>query len=175
MGTVLAPPAEPAVVRPAEEGDMGAVATIYAHYVLTATCTFEIDPPSSAEMTARFLKVRALTGPYLVAEVDGQVAGYAYAGSYRERPAYRHTLENSVYVAPNFHGRGIGRRLLEQLVKAATGGNFLQMVAVVGDSANTASIRLHESVGFRTVGVLEDVGFKHGRWLNTVLMQRALV
>jgi phosphinothricin acetyltransferase len=162
------------VVRPAEEQDVPFITAIYGHYVLNATCTFELEPPDAHEMLMRFRKVKALGAPYLVAQLDDQVVGYAYAGSYRDRPAYRHTLENSVYVAPDFHARGLGRQLMEQLIKAATGGNFLQMVAVVGDSGNAASIQLHERLGFRTVGVLEDVGFKFGRWLNTVLMQRTL-
>lgn len=166
--------AEDVLIRSADEGDIEAITVIYAHYVRSATCTFETEPPDAVEMLARLQKVRALGAPYLVAQVKSEVAGYAYAGTYRARPAYRHTLENSVYVAPGFQGVGIGHRLLRHLIDAATGGDFLQMIAVVGDSRNVASIRLHDRLGFRTVGVLEDVGFKHGRWLDTVLMQRTL-
>lgn len=162
------------LVREAEEGDMDQVARLYGHYVLGATCTFETEAPDANEMADRFRKVKAISAPYLVAEVDGAVAGYAYAAAYRARAAYRHTLENSVYVAPGFGGRGIGRRLLQELITQATKRDFVQMVAVIGDSANQASVKLHASLGFERVGVLRDVGFKHGRWLDTVLMQRAL-
>lgn len=168
------PVAVSTAIRPAEERDMAAVASLYAHYVRTATCTFEIEPPDAGEMAARLSKAKSLGAPYFVAEVGGTVAGYAYASTYRDRPAYRHTLENSVYVAPEFHGKGLGRSLMERVIQVATGGNFIQMVAVIGDSSNAASIRLHASLGFEHVGVLKDVGFKHGRWLDTVLMQRTL-
>jgi phosphinothricin acetyltransferase len=112
--------------------------------------------------------------PYLVAEVDGDVAGYAYASLYRSRPGYRFTVENSVYVRPDMQGRGIGRHLLAALVEAAGARGFRQMIAVIGDSSNEASIRLHRTAGFHLVGVHENVGWKHGRWLDTVMMQRAL-
>ena len=163
-----------AAIRTATEQDMAAVADIYGHYVQTSTCTFEIDPPDVEEMTRRYRKVMAMGAPYLVAQVESRVVGYAYAGAYRERAAYRHTLENSIYVAPDCHGQGLGGRLMQEVIRAATGGNFLQMVAVIGDRANTASVRLHERLGFVPVGVLADVGYKHGRWLDTVLMQRTL-
>jgi phosphinothricin acetyltransferase len=161
-------------VRDAADGDVPRILEIYRHYVLHATCTFEVDPPSEHEMRARVAAVRALGLPWLVAESAGEVVGYAYAGRYRERPAYRHTVENSVYIAHDRHRLGAGRRLLEELVRRITAGHFLQMVAVIGDSRNLPSIALHERVGFRHVGVLQDVGFKHGRWLDTVLMQRTL-
>nr|WP_236589038.1 GNAT family N-acetyltransferase [Ramlibacter aurantiacus] len=153
---------------------MPALARIYAHYVLHSTCTFELEPPSAADMAARFRTVTGRSGPFLVAQCGEAIVGYAYAGPYRDRPAYRHTVESSVYLDPACVGRGIGRQLMGELVRAATGGEFLQMVAVIGDSANHASIRLHESLGFRRVGVLVDVGFKHGKWVDTVLMQRRL-
>ncbi len=113
--------------------------------------------------------------PYLVAEIDGMLAGYAYAGPYRSRPAYRLTVEDSVYIAPDTHRRGIGRALLAALIEAAQARGFRQMIAVIGDSTRqAASIGLHEALGFRHVGILKHVGFKHGRWLDSVLMQRAL-
>jgi L-amino acid N-acyltransferase YncA len=160
------------VVRPATEADISAITAIYAHAVRFGTASFEIDPPDEAEMARRF---RDLAGfPYLVAEFDGQVKGYAYAGLYRTRFAYRHTLEDSIYITPEFHRRGIGRALLDRLIAESGASGFRQMVAVIGDSAQAASIALHRAAGFRTVGTLEAVGYKFGRWLDTVLMQRSI-
>lgn len=165
----------PLTIRQAAGGDFEAIAALYGHYVQNATCTFEIDPPAAAEMLERWNAVRRAGLPWLVAEdAGGRVTGYAYASRYRERPAYRHTVENSVYVANGRGGEGIGSRLLAELIAQTTGGDFLQMVAVIGDSRNAASVALHARHGFRRVGVLEDVGFKHGRWLDTVIMQRCL-
>jgi L-amino acid N-acyltransferase YncA len=150
----------PFLVRPAHDGDLAVIQAIYAHGL--------------EEMAARRQGVLALGLPYLVAERDGEVAGYAYASLYRARPAYRHTLEDSIYVAPGREGQGAGRALLSRLIALCEAGPWRQMVAVIGDSGNQASRTLHERLGFRTIGILADVGFKHGRWLDSVLMQRAL-
>jgi L-amino acid N-acyltransferase YncA len=161
-------------IRPAAVSDLPVIAEIYAQAVREGTATFELTPPDLPEMTRRF---RALVDggfPYLVAVLDGRVAGYAYASTYRPRPAYRFTVENSVYLEPATHRRGIGKQLLQRLIEDCTARGFRQMIAVIGDSAQAASIALHAAAGFRHIGVLQSVGFKHGRWLDTVLMQRAL-
>jgi phosphinothricin acetyltransferase len=161
-------------VLDAEPHHMAAVQAIYSHYVLHDLCSFEEQVPTVEQMQARRADVLALALPYLVALKDGEVAGYAYATAYRARSAYRHTVEDSIYVAQGMHGHGIGKALLREVIRRCTEGGFTQMVAVVGNSANTGSQRLHESLGFERVGVLRDVGFKFGRWVDTVLMQRAL-
>jgi phosphinothricin acetyltransferase len=142
--------------------------------VLHDLCSFEEEPPTTIQMQSRRAEVLRLGLPYLVAMVDGAVVGYAYAGAWRPRPAYRHTVENSVYVAPGMQGRGIGRALLATLIVRCTEGGRSQMVAVIGNSANAGSLGLHERLGFERVGVLRRVGFKFGQWVDTVLMQRAL-
>jgi phosphinothricin acetyltransferase len=133
-----------------------------------------IEPPDQQEMTRRYETLRAGGYPYLVAELGGALVGYAYAGPYRSRPAYHWSVENSIYIAPQSQRRGIGRALLERLVVDAQDGGFRQMIAVIGDSANAASIELHRAAGFRMVGTFDNVGFKFGRWLDSVLMQRPL-
>jgi phosphinothricin acetyltransferase len=153
---------------------MDAVTAIYAHHVLHGDASFETDAPNAAEMRRRRADVVATGLPYLIATDDDSVVGYAYASLYRLRAAYASTVENSVYVRPDVTGRGIGQRLLTALIDACEASGLRQMVAVVGDSANVASIRLHEKLGFRRVGVLTNVGFKHGRWLDSVLLQRGL-
>ena len=162
-------------IRPATPSDIPAIARIYADAVINGTATFELEPPTEAEMTER---MRHLTGggfPYLAAELDGDVAGYAYAGAYRIRPAYRFTVENSVYVAPVAKRLGVGRALLDALIDECVKRGFRQMIAVIGDSPTQAgSVALHRVAGFRVIGTLDDVGFKHGRWLNSLLMQRGL-
>jgi L-amino acid N-acyltransferase YncA len=167
-------PREPISIRPSRDADMETITAIYSHHVLHGTASFETVPPSIEEMTRRRLDMAQRGFPYLVAEAGGVVTGYPYAGSYRPRPAYRDTVENSVYLRPDAIGRGIGKRLLTALVAACEGLGFRQMVAVVGDSSNTPSIRLHERCGFRLVGTLRAVGYKHGKWLDTVLLQRTL-
>lgn len=162
------------MLRPCREDDLPAVTAIYAHAVTTGRASFEIEPPDEAEMGRRRAALVAGGYPYLVAERAGMVVAYAYAGPYRTRPAYRGTVETSVYVRPDQAGRGLGRRLLARLIDEATAADFRQMVAVIGDSQNAASIALHAGLGFRHVGVLDAVGWKHGTWLDTVLMQRAL-
>jgi L-amino acid N-acyltransferase YncA len=162
-------------IRPAKTSDIPAITRIYAHAVEHGTASFELSAPDEAEMARRMAKLLEGGFPYLAAEIDGALAGYAYAALYRERPAYRLTIEDSVYIAPAMHRRGVGRALLAALIEAAAAGGFRQMIAVIGDSPRqAASIGLHEALGFRTVGILQDVGFKRGRWLDSVLMQRAL-
>ncbi len=161
-------------LRPAALSDIPAITRIYAHAVDTGTASFELTPPDKAEMTRRMSTLLDGGFPYLVAEMDGAIAGYAYAGLYRERPAYRFTLEDSVYIAPDAQGRGIGSALLPALVEESAARGFRQMVAVIGDSEQAASIALHARAGFYYVGTFPHVGFKFGRWLDTVLMQRAL-
>ena len=161
-------------IRPATEADLPFVTAIYEHAVSYGTATFELTPPDLAEMTRRF---RALVDggfPYLVAALDGQVIGYAYAGPYRPRPAYRFTVENSVYLQPAIHRRGIGLQLLRRLIAECEPRGYRQMVAVIGDSANAGSIGVHTRCGFQMIGTHANVGFKFGRWLDTVMMQLAL-
>lgn len=162
------------VVRDATDEDMAAVAAIYRHYVLSSAATFEETPPDTATLHARRTALLALDLPWLVAERDGRVLGYAYAAPYRARPAYRHTLEDSIYVAHDALGGGVGRALLTALISRCESGPWRQLVAVIGDSANAGSIGLHARLGFRHAGTLSAVGYKFGRWVDTVLMQRAL-
>jgi phosphinothricin acetyltransferase len=162
------------LVRPSRAADVPSIAAIYAHHVRHGLASFEIEPPAIEEMARRRTETLARGLPYLVAEAEGRVVGYAYAGPYRARPAYRYTVEDSVYVAPDQVGRGIGRLLLPAVIDACGGAGYRQMVAVIGDSGNAASIRLHEAFGFRRVGLLPSVGFKLGRWVDSVLMQRPL-
>ena len=161
-------------IRPAADADIPAIAAIYAHAVRHGTASFELEPPDEPEMARRRSALVAGGYPYLVAERGRDLLGYAYAGAYRTRPAYRSTVEDSVYVAPAARRQGVGRGLLTALIAACEGRDFRLMVAVIGDRASTGSIKLHEALGFTHIGVLEPVGYKHGRWLATVLMQRAL-
>lgn len=163
-----------AVVRDATPDDMPAVQAIYAHHVRHGLASFEVEPPSLDEMLARRAAVLGQTLPYLVAELDGNIVGYSYATAYRPRPAYRHTIENSVYVADGLAGRGIGRALLTALIARCEVGPWRQMIAVIGNSGNEGSIALHRSLGFEHIGTLKAVGFKFGRWVDSVLMQRPL-
>jgi L-amino acid N-acyltransferase YncA len=162
------------VVRDARAADMAAVQAIYAHHVLHGLATFEEVPPSVEDLIARRAAVIDAGLPYLVAEHGGAVVGYSYASSYRPRPAYRHTVEDSVYVADGLAGRGIGRALLAALLARCETGPWRQVIAIIGDTGNTASITLHRRHGFALTGTLHAVGFKLGRWVDTVLMQRAL-
>ena len=161
-------------VRRCTREDLPGVREIYALEVREGTASFELEPPGLAEMAARFAAIDAAGLPYLVAELDGRIAGYAYASPYRPRPAYRYTVEDSVYVARFAHRQGVGRALLGAVIERATARGMRQMVAIVGDSAHLASIELHRRAGFRLVGTLENVGWKFGRWLDTVIMQRDL-
>jgi L-amino acid N-acyltransferase YncA len=162
------------LVRDAREADMEAVRDIYAHYVLHSLATFEETAPTLEDMLARRRASVDLGLPYLVAEAAGAVAGFAYAGPYRSRPAYRHTIEDSVYVADGQTGRGIGSALLGELIARCERGPWRQVLAVVGDSANSASIALHRRFGFELMGTLQSVGFKFGRWVDTPILQRAI-
>ena len=164
----------PVVIRDCAESDMDAVQAIYARHVLHGLATFEEIPPSAQELAKRRLGVLAQGLPYLAAELDGSVVGYCYASAYRPRPAYRFTVEDSVYVADGLAGRGIGSALLKALIARCEAGPWRQMIAVIGDSANAGSIGLHRHLGFAMAGVLPNVGFKLGRWVDSVLMQRAL-
>jgi len=161
-------------LREASDTDMPAVQAIYAHHVIHGTASFELEPPTLEQMRQRRADVGGHGLPYLVAEREGEVVGYGYATLYRPRPAYRFTVEDSVYVREGMAGLGIGQALLSAVIQRCTEGGRRQMVAIIGNSENLASIRLHERLGFRKVGVFEAVGFKHGRWLDTVIMQRAL-
>lgn len=161
-------------IRDATAADMPEVAAIYAHSVLTSAATFEEIPPDAEEMTERLASRRAEGLPWLVAERDGRIVGYSYAAPYRARPAYRYTLEDSIYIAPDALGQGIGHALLAALIARCEQGPWRQLVAVIGDSANAGSIALHARLGFAHIGTMPAVGYKFGRWVDTVLMQRAL-
>ena len=165
------------ILRQGEESDIPAIQAIYAHHVLHGLASFELEPPDQAEMLRRRSDVLARGLPYLVAEDQpgsGAILGFAYAAPYRNRPAYHWTLEDSVYVLPGEGGRGIGSALLGAVVERCTALGYRQMIAVIGNSANEGSIRLHARHGFRHCGTLKAVGFKHGRWLDTVFMQLPL-
>jgi L-amino acid N-acyltransferase YncA len=163
-----------ALIRPARPSDIAAITRIYAQAVRHGTASFELEPPEQAEMARRQDTLLAGGFPYLVAEGDGGILGYAYAGPYRARPAYRFTVEDSVYIAPEAQRRGLGRLLLERLITESEARGYRQMIAVIGDSAQDASIALHTALGFRLIGTFAAVGFKFDRWLDTVLMQRPL-
>jgi phosphinothricin acetyltransferase len=163
-----------ATLRPATPVDIPAIAGIYRPAVLQGTASFELEPPGEEEMLRRFRAVTDAGYPYFVAELDGRVAGYAYANAYRTRPAYRFTVENSVYVAPDAQGKGIGRVLLGALIDTCTAQGFRLMVAIIGDSANFASITLHRRAGFKLCGTIHSVGYKFGRWLDSVVMELPL-
>lgn len=160
------------LIRSALTTDVAMIHSIYADSVLNGTASFEITPPTVEEMRERWHGITSAGYPYLVAEFDGSVAGYAYVGPYRPRPAYCGTVESSIYVHANYRGAGLGRALLAALIARTTEAGFHQIIAVIGDSGNIASIEVHRREGFETVGTLRSVGWKHGLWLDTVLMQR---
>lgn len=162
------------IVRPAEVSDMAALADIYGHHVLHGFGTFEEVPPSAQELNQRRESILARGLPYLLAEEAGAVLGYAYAGPFRLRTAYRYTVEDSVYVAPDAQGRGVGRAVLSAVISACEVIGIRQMVAVIGDSQNAGSIGLHSALGFTHQGAGLGLGYKHGRWVDTVWMQKAL-
>jgi phosphinothricin acetyltransferase len=161
-------------VRPAAPRDLPAIQSIYAHHVLTGLASFEEEPPPVEELERRYRDVIARGLPYLVAETGGAVAGYGYCAPYRARSAYRYALEDSIYIRHDMTGRGIGRRLLEELIRRCEGLGYRQVIAVIGDSANQPSIGVHAACGFVRVGTLRSVGFKFGRWVDSVFMQRPL-
>jgi L-amino acid N-acyltransferase YncA len=161
-------------VRAASADDIPAIQSIYAHHVLYGLGTFETEPPDAAEMTARFTQITVAGFPYLVAVEAGEVIGYAYANHFRARAAYRLTVEDSIYVASVATGRGVGKVLLDALIARCIAVGLRQMLAVIGDSANTGSIGVHRACGFEMVGVMKGVGRKFDRWVDVVIMQRAL-
>jgi phosphinothricin acetyltransferase len=161
-------------VRASRLEDMPSITEIYAHHVVHGLASFELSPPDVGEMLRRRADVLARGLPHLVAEAGGQIAGYAYAAPYRERPAYRFVLEDSIYIHPDYIGRGLGRALLHVLIEACARAGYRQLIAVIGDSGNAASIGLHAACGFVRTGLFPSVGFKFGRWVDSVLMQRAL-
>ena len=162
------------VIRQAVTADMPTILAIYSHEVLHGLATFENTVPNLQEMSLRRKVILDLGFPYLVAERAGTIVGYSYASTHRPRPAYRYSVENSVYVDKNHRGKGVGRALLEHLIEICEKSGFRQIVAIIGDSQNTGSIALHKSQGFREVGMLCSVGFKFDRWVDTTIMQRAL-
>ncbi|MBC7577439.1 N-acetyltransferase family protein [Tardiphaga sp.] len=161
-------------IRAATVADLPAITSIYDEAVQFGTATFELVPPDLAEMTRRFEALASAGFPYLVALLGGRVVGYAYAGRFHARPAYRFTVENTIYLAPDSHRRGVGTRLLQQLIDDCEKLGFRQIIAVIGDSANAGSIGVHAKAGFQMIGLHPDVGFKFGRWLDIVMMQRAI-
>jgi phosphinothricin acetyltransferase len=162
------------LIRHVTAGDLPAIHRIYSHSVLHDTASWELSPPDEAEMRRRMTTILEAGYPYLVAELDGQVAGYTYANSYRPRPGYRFTVEDSVYVAAGMQRRGLGRLLLGELITACEVQGYRQLIAVIGDSQNAGSLALHGALGFVQVGLLSNIGYKFGRWLDCVLMQRPL-
>jgi phosphinothricin acetyltransferase len=161
-------------VRAATAADVAAITAIYRPAVLSGTATFELEPPAEAEMLDRFDAVTGAGYPYFVATLNGRVVGYAYANAYRTRPAYRFTVEDSIYIAPEAQGKGAGRLLLAALVDASAARGYRLMVAVIGDSRNHASITLHRNAGFTFCGTIHSVGYKFGRWLDSVIMELPL-
>jgi L-amino acid N-acyltransferase YncA len=163
------------IIRPSSDSDTPSIAEIYRHYVRNSTATFESEPPDVSAIDRRRAEIAARGLPWLVAELEGGiVAAYAYASPYRSREAYRFTVEDSIYLHPAYLGQGIGSALLPRLIESCQQAGARQMVAIIGGRENTASVGLHAKFGFRHVGVLEAVGFKFGRWIDTILMQRAL-
>ncbi|SEH77823.1 phosphinothricin acetyltransferase [Mycolicibacterium rutilum] len=162
-------------LRPARPQDLPAIGRIYAHYVENTVATFELTPPGPAEWSRRLEAIAAAGLPFITATVDGEVAGYAYCGPWKSRPAYRRTVEDSVYVAPDAHGRGIGGRLVDELLTRCARAGARQVIAVIVDADGAASVALHRNRGFVEAGRLHAVGFKHDRWLDTVLLQRSLI
>ena len=162
------------MIRPSRDEDIAAITAIYAHHVLNGTGTFEIDPPSVADMTSRRADVLAKGLPFIVAEEAGQVIGYAYCTWFKPRPAYRFSAEDSIYLAPGVHGKGIGRALLAELAAQAERVGIRKLIAVIGDSSNAGSIGVHRSLGFEHVGILKSCGWKFDQWLDVVLMEKAI-
>ena len=163
-------PAGQAAIRPAEDGDFEGITEIYAHHVRHGVASFEETPPGQDEIRCRHVAIRDRGLPYLMAEIDGALAGFAYAAPYRDRSAYRYAVENSIYLSDRFQRRGIGARLLRELIDDCTEAGMRQMIAIIGDSANVASIGLHARHGFRPAGNLPSVGYKFGRWIDSVIM-----
>jgi L-amino acid N-acyltransferase YncA len=163
------------MIRDAVEADFEVITAIYAHNVLHGTGTFALEPPSQDEMLASFATIKGMDLPYLVFEEDGQIVGYAYASPFRTRPGYRYGIEDSIYLAPEAVGRGIGKALLGRLIELCTARGLYTMIAVIGDGENGASIGVHRACGFSVTGTLPRAGFKFGRWLDVVFMTRDLL
>jgi len=161
-------------LRAATLADLPACAAIYAYHVRTGLASFETEAPSESEFRNRFANITGGGYPYLVGVAGGTVLGYAYASPFRARPAYRHTVEDSIYIAANARGRGLGKTLLLLLINECAARDYRQMLAVIGDSGNAASIRLHRACGFERMAIFVGTGFKFGRWVDTVFMQREL-
>ena len=164
----------PLTIRPSRDDDIAAIAAIYAHHVLNGTGTFETDPPSADDMATRRADVLSKQLPYLVAERDGQIVGFAYCNWFKPRPAYRFSAEDSIYLADAARGQGVGSQLLAALSQAAEDAGVRKLIAVIGDSANAGSIGVHRAQGFAHVGVLKDCGWKFGQWRDVVLMEKSL-
>ncbi|MFC6016459.1 GNAT family N-acetyltransferase [Plantactinospora solaniradicis] len=164
-----------ATIRPASPADLDAIGEIYAHYVANTTATFELRAPGRRDWSTRYWAIAETGLPFLVTEVDGRIAGYAYCTRWKSRPAYRHTAENSIYLAPRAVGRGLGTALLAELLRVSTVAGVRELIAVIVDTGEPASMRLHRRLGFAEVGRLRRVGHKHERWLDTVLLQRSLL
>lgn len=162
------------IIRPSQDEDVPAITAIYAHHVLHGTGTFEIDPPTESDMAARRADVLAKSLPYLVAEDGGRVIGFAYCNWFKPRPAYRFSAEDSIYMAPDLHRRGLGRALLAELAARAEAGGVRKLIAVIGDSANAGSIGVHHAIGFTHVGLLKSCGWKFDQWRDIVLMEKVL-
>ena len=161
-------------IRPSNDQDIPAIAAIYAHHVLNGTGTFETTPPTEQDMAARRADVLSKDLPYLVAEQDGRILGFAYCNWFKPRPAYRYSAEDSIYMADGERGRGAGKQLLTALAQEAEAAGVRKLIAVIGDSANLGSVRVHEAIGFTHVGVLKSCGWKFGKWLDVVLMEKPL-
>ena len=161
-------------IRPSSDQDIPAITAIYAHHVLNGTGTFETVPPTAQDMTARRADVLSKELPYLVAEEDGRILGFAYCNWFKPRPAYRYSAEDSIYMADGERGRGAGKQLLAALATQAEAAGVRKLIAIIGDSANQGSVRVHEAVGFMPVGVLKSCGWKFGKWLDVVLMEKPL-
>ncbi len=162
------------LIRSSRDGDIPAITAIYAHHVLHGTGTFETDPPSVADMTTRRADVLSKGLPYLVAEDDGKVVGFAYGNWFKPRPAYRYSVEDSIYLAPDLHRKGLGRALLTELLAHCEGAGIRKMMAIIGDSANAGSVGVHLALGFEHVGKIEACGWKFGAWRDIVIMQKTL-
>jgi phosphinothricin acetyltransferase len=162
------------LIRPSHDQDIPTITAIYAHHVLHGTGTFETEPPSAADMTARRADVLGKGLPYLVAEQDGQVVGFAYGNWFKPRPAYRYSVEDSIYLAPDLHRKGLGRALLAELLARFEAVGIRKVMAIIGDSANAGSIGVHRALGFTQAGVIESCGWKLGAWRDIVIMQKTL-
>ena len=162
------------LIRPSRDSDMAALTAVYAHHVLHGTGTFETEPPGVPEMSARRADVLSKGLPYLVAELDGELAGFAYGNWFKPRPAYRYSVEDSIYLAPGLQRQGLGRALLAELLARFEAAGIRKVMAIVGDSANAGSVGLHLALGFAQVGVIEDCGWKLGAWRDIVILQKTL-